>query len=195
MSKTYSEMLPLGTEAPDFTLPDIDGALVSRDDFKGSLALFIIFMCNHCPFVKHVQKELTELIREYQKKGVAAVGINSNDVETYPEDHPDKMRENAKVNEFSFPYLYDQDQNIAKAYHAACTPDFFIFNKNFKLVYRGQMDDSRPGNNIPVTGNDLRVALNCILKNIPVASVQKPGIGCNIKWKQGNTPDYFTVKG
>jgi peroxiredoxin len=193
MSKTYSEMLPLGTEAPEFTLPDIDGKLVSFNDFKGSLALSVIFMCNHCPYVKHVQKELLNLIREYQKKGIAFVGINSNDVESYPEDHPDEMKKNARKNNFTFPYLYDQDQSIAKAYHAACTPDFFLFDKNFKLVYRGQMDDSRPGNDIPVTGNDLRSALNCILEEKPVASLQKPSIGCNIKWKKGNSPDYFTV--
>ena len=193
MAKTYSEMLPLSTEAPDFTLPGIDGKLVSRDDFKGSSALFVIFMCNHCPYVKHVQPELLNLIREYQKKGIAVAGINSNDVESYPEDHPDKMRENAKENNFTFPYLYDKDQSIAKAYHAACTPDFFIFDKNLKLVYRGQMDDSRPGNGIPVTGNDLRSALNCILEDKPVTSLQKPSIGCNIKWKQGNSPDYFTA--
>jgi peroxiredoxin len=190
MVRTASRMLPLGTEAPDFELPDTEGNMVLLEDFVGAPALLVVFMCNHCPFVKHVLKDLVEFIDEYQAKGVAAVGISSNDVGDYPEDSPQMMAELAKASGFSFPYLYDKSQDVAKVYYAACTPDFFLFDEERKLVYRGQMDDSRPGNNIPVTGLDLRAALDAVLEGRPVSGDQKPSIGCNIKWKQGNEPDY-----
>ncbi len=185
-----STMLSLGTEAPDFKLPDTQGHIVSLSDFKDSPALLVIFMCNHCPFVKHIIDELVKLVKEYQQKGVAVVGINSNDVESFIEDRPDMMAKVARKKGFTFPYLYDERQNIAMLYHAACTPDFFLFDSNRKLVYRGQMDDSRPGNGIPVTGTDLRAALDAVLKGKEVSAIQKPSMGCNIKWKDDNMPDY-----
>lgn len=191
MARTPSTMLPLGTAAPDFRLPDTEGNFVSLEDYKESPALLVIFMCNHCPFVKHIIDDLVDLIPGYQAKGLAVVAINSNDVESYPEDRPEKMAELAREKEFTFPYLYDETQEAAKAYHAACTPDFFLFDADHKLVYRGQMDDSRPGNDIPVTGADLRTALDAVLESKDVPAEQKPSIGCNIKWKQGNEPDYF----
>ncbi len=190
MVMTASTMLQLGTPAPDFSLPDIEGNIVSTDDFKNSPALLIIFMCNHCPFVKHILKGMVELVKEYQEKEVAAVGINSNDVASFPEDRPEMMAKIAKAVGFTFPYLYDEIQEVAKAYRAACTPDFFLFDKKRKLVYRGQMDDSRPGNNIPVTGADLRAALDAVLAGRKVSDKQKPSMGCNIKWKHGNVPKY-----
>jgi len=186
MAVTASTMLPLGTLAPDFSLPDTEGNLVSVEDFKDAPAFLVVFMCNHCPFVKHVLDGLTGLIKVYQAKGVAAVAINSNDVEDYPEDRPEMMAKLAEEKGFTFPYLYDETQDVAKAYHAACTPDFFLFDKARKLVYRGQMDDSRPGNNILVTGADLRAAL----EGKPVATKQRPSMGCNIKWRQGAEPAY-----
>jgi peroxiredoxin len=190
MVVTASKMLSLGTSAPVFNLPDTKGNMVSLADFKEAPALLVIFMCNHCPFVKHILSEMIELIEEYQARGVAVVGINSNDVASFPEDSPEMMAEVAEKAGFTFTYLYDESQEIAKAYCAACTPDFFLFDKNRKLVYRGQMDDSRPGNAIPVTGTDLRVALNDVLEGKEVSKEQKPSIGCNIKWKQGNEPEY-----
>ncbi|MGD9110437.1 MAG: thioredoxin family protein [Phycisphaerales bacterium] len=190
MTATASTMLPLGTQAPDFALPDTDGSTVTLSDFKGKKALLVIFMCNHCPFVKHVLEDMVSLIKEYQQKGLAAVGINSNDVENYPEDSPDMMATVAKEKGFTFPYLYDEDQQVAKAYQAACTPDFFLFDKDKNLVYRGQMDDSRPGNNIPVTGLDLRKAIDTVFEGKEPIAEQKPSMGCNIKWKTGNQPDY-----
>jgi len=186
-----STMLPLGTEAPDFKLPDTQGKTVSLADFEDIPALLVIFMCNHCPFVKHIINELVKLVKEYQQKGVAVVGINSNDVESFLEDRPDMMAKAAKKKGFTFPYLYDESQNIARAYHAACTPDFFLFDGDRKLVYRGQMDDSRPGNGIPITGRDLRAALDAVLKGEQVPAEQKPSMGCNIKWKDDNVPDYI----
>jgi peroxiredoxin len=192
MVAVASTMLPLGTKAPDFSLQDTKERIVTRDSFQGAPALLVIFMCNHCPFVKHVQKVMAQLAAEYQAKGVAVVGINSNDVEEYPDDSPAMMAAEAERLCYTFPYLYDQSQEVAKAYMAACTPDFFLFDKNQRLVYRGQMDDSRPGNNIPVTGADLRKALDAILEGKPVPAVQKPSMGCNIKWKKGNEPEYFT---
>jgi peroxiredoxin len=183
-------MLPLGTEAPDFKLPDTEGNVVSLADFAEAPALLVVFMCNHCPFVKHVLKDIVELISEYQEKGAAAVGISSNDVGDYPEDSPEMMANLAKASGFSFPYLYDQIQDVAKVYHAACTPDYFLFDKERRLVYRGQMDDSRPGNNIPITGSDLRAAIEAVLEGRPVSADQKPSLGCNIKWLPGNEPDY-----
>jgi len=190
MVMTASTMLPLGMSAPDFNLPDIKGDMVSLADFKESLALLVIFMCNHCPFVKHVLPTMVELIKEYQTKGVAVVGINSNDVVSFPDDSPKNMAKVAKKAGFTFPYLYDETQEIAKAYHAACTPDFFLFDKERKLVYRGQMDDSRPGNKIPVTGVDLIRAMDAILAGRDMSSDQKPSMGCNIKWKKANEPAY-----
>jgi peroxiredoxin len=183
MAVTASTMLPLRTEAPDFSLPDAEGNLVSAEDFKEAPALLVVFMCNHCPFVKHILDGLVGLIKDYQAKGVAVVGINSNDVTDYPEDRPEMMAKVAKQKGFTFPYLYDESQDVAKAYHAACTPDFFLFDKERKLVYRGQMDDSRPGNGIPVTGKDLRAALGAVLEGKPIPPEQKPSMGCNIKWK------------
>ena len=190
MVMTASTMLPLGTPAPDFSLPDTKSNIISIDDFKDTPALLVIFMCNHCPFVKHILKGMVELVKKYQEKGVAVVGINSNDVVSFPEDRPEMMAKIAKAAGYTFPYLYDETQEVAKAYRAACTPDFFLFDKKRKLVYRGQMDDSRPGNNIPVTGIDLRAALDAVLAGGKVSDKQKPSIGCNIKWKHGNVPKY-----
>jgi peroxiredoxin len=191
MSLTPSTMLPLGTTAPDFKLPDTDGKTVSLADFKDKSALLVLFICNHCPYVKHIRAGLAQLARDYLPRGVAIVGINSNDVANYPEDSPAKMKEEVKSAGYSFPYLYDETQAAAKAYRAACTPDIYLFDKNRRLVYRGQFDDSRPGNGIPVTGKDLRAALDAALAGKAVSTNQKASIGCNIKWKSGNEPDYF----
>ncbi len=191
MVQTASVMLSLGTSAPDFQLPDPQGKVVSLADFRSSPALLVIFMCNHCPYVKHVASGLALLAREYQARGVAVVGINSNNWQEYPDDSPDKMRDEIRIRGYTFPYLIDETQEVAKAYSAACTPDFFLFDKDRKLVYRGQMDASRPGNDIPVSGQDLRAALDAVLAGKPVSPNQKPSLGCNIKWKPGNEPDYF----
>ncbi|HXR46427.1 MAG TPA: thioredoxin family protein [Candidatus Limnocylindrales bacterium] len=191
MALTPSTMLPLGTTAPDFRLPDTNGKIVSLADFKEKPALLVLFICNHCPYVKHIRAGLAQLARDYLSRGIAMVGINSNDVANYPEDSPAKMKEDVKSAGYTFPYLYDESQAVAKAYRAACTPDIYLFDKNRKLVYRGQFDDSRPGNGIPVTGKDLRAALDTALAGKPVSSNQKASIGCNIKWKSGNEPDYF----
>ncbi len=191
MAATASIMLPLGTKAPDFTLPDTKGNIISLSDFEAVPALLVIFMCNHCPYVKHILDGMIKLVREYQNRGVAVVGINSNDVEDFPEDAPEKMAGLAKQKGFTFPYLFDETQQVARAYHAACTPDFFLFDKDRKLFYRGQMDGSRPGNGIDVTGADLRAALDALLQNKQPLAEQKPSLGCNIKWKSGNEPDYF----
>jgi peroxiredoxin len=191
MALTPSTMLPLGTKAPGFRLTDTDGKTVSLEDAKEARALLVIFLCNHCPFVKHVQLELAKLCREYMDKGVAVVGISANDVASQPDDGPDRMaQEKARVG-YPFPYLYDENQDVAKAYQAACTPDFYVFDRDRALVYRGQMDDSRPDNGIPVTGKDLRSALDAVLAGNAVSQVQKPSLGCNIKWKPGNEPGYF----
>ncbi|MBC8470179.1 MAG: thioredoxin family protein [Planctomycetes bacterium] len=183
MTLTASEMLPLGTSAPDFNLPDTTGKMVTLNDFREARAFLVIFMCNHCPFVKHILDGLVALIKEYQAKGCIVVGINSNDVDNYPDDSPEMMAKLATEAGFTFPYLYDETQEIAKAYHAACTPDFFLFDSDKTLVYRGQMDDSRPGNGIPVTGADLTAAIDAVLGGQQVSQEQKPSIGCNIKWK------------
>jgi len=183
-------MLPLGTSAPDFKLPDTNGHLVSLSDFAGSPALLVAFICNHCPYVKHLRDALARLGRDYQPRGVAMIGINSNDVENYPEDGPVEMAREATSAGYTFPYLHDDSQSVARAYRAACTPDFFLFGEDRRLVYRGQFDDSRPGNGIPVTGGDLRAALDALLAGRPVSAAQKPSLGCNIKWKSGNEPDY-----
>ena len=184
-------MLPLGTTAPDFTLPDTNGKTVSLADFKDKPALLVMFICNHCPYVKHIRTGLAQLARDYLPRGVGIVGINSNDVANYPDDSPAKMKEEAKSAGYLFPYLYDESQAVAKTYRAACTPDIYLFDKSRKLVYRGQFDDSRPGNGIPVTGKDLRAALDAVLAGRPVSPNQKASMGCNIKWKSGNEPDYF----
>ena len=191
MAETPSTMLPLGTRAPSFRLPDTQGKLVSSDDFQHAPPLLVVFMCNHCPFVKHIQPELARLAREYQASGVGIVGINSNDVESYPADSPERMAEEARRAGYVFPYLYDETQEVAKAYHAACTPDIYLFDADRCLVYRGQFDDSRPGSGRPVTGADLRAALDAVLAGRPVPTPQKPSIGCNIKWKAGNAPAYY----
>jgi peroxiredoxin len=191
MVMTPSTMLPLGAPAPSFRLPDLSGRVVSIHDYKHAPALLVAFICNHCPFVRHVRLEFARLAREYQENGVAVVGINSNDVEAYPDDSPAGMAAEAKEAGYTFPYLFDETQEVARAYRAACTPDFFLFDRGRRLVYRGQMDDSRPGNNLPVTGADLRRALDAALSARPVLSEQKPSVGCNIKWKPGNAPDYF----
>jgi len=186
MAQTPSTMRTLGSIASDFKLPDVvSGKQISLKELKGnSKAVVIMFICNHCPFVKHVAQELAKLANDYTSKGIAFVAISSNDVVNYPDDAPDKMKEFTRNHNFSFPYLYDESQEVAKAYNAACTPDFFIYDSNLHLVYRGQLDESRPSNNIPVTGEDIRAALEHILKNEPIPVHQKPSIGCNIKWKK-----------
>ena len=191
MVMTASTMLPLGTEAPDFALPDAEGNFVSLSDLEGARALVVVFMCNHCPFVKHVVDGFVRLVQDYQPRGVAFVGINANDVTEFPEDRPEMMARFARERDFTFPYLYDATQDVAKRYRAACTPDFFVFDEHRRLVYRGQMDDSRPGSPVPVTGADLRAALDAVLAGEPVPEEQRPSMGCNIKWKAGNEPDYF----
>ena len=192
MAQIPSTMLPLGTPAPAFGLPEpATGNTVSLDDFRDAPALLVIFMCNHCPFVKHVRQGLIQFARDYQAKGLAIVAISANDVANFPADSPAKMAQEAKTFGYPFPYLYDESQSVAKAYRAACTPDFFLFDAGRKLVYRGQFDGSRPGNNIPVTGADLRAAVDAVLAGQPIASDQKPSIGCNIKWKAGNEPEYY----
>jgi peroxiredoxin len=184
-------MLSLGTVAPDFSLPDTNGKTVSLADFKNARALVVVFMCNHCPYVKSIRAGLAQLGRDCAAKGVAMIGISSNDAANYPADNPAKMKEEAAAQGYVFPYLFDESQAVAKAYRAACTPDFFLFDAQQRLVYRGQFDDSRPGNGAPVTGKDLRAAIDAVLAGQPVAKQQKPSMGCNIKWKSGNAPDYF----
>lgn len=192
MVMTASTMLSLGTPAPAFQLPDaVSGQTISLDSFAGKQALLVIFLCQHCPFVKHVQAELARLGHDYSKRDVGIVAISANDVANYPADAPDKLKAMAVAEEFSFPVCYDASQDTAKAYTAACTPDFFLFDAEQKLVYRGQLDDSRPSNGKPVTGRDLRAALDAVLAGQPVSADQQPSIGCNIKWKPGNQPEYF----
>ena len=192
MAATVSTMqLALGSEAPNFCLPDTTGKLHTLADFEHAPALLVIFMCNHCPYVKHVADTLAKLAREYQERGVAIVGINANDFEKYPDDAPDKMAEEIKSRGYTFPYLVDETQAVAKAYRAACTPDFYLYDRERRLAYRGQMDASRPGNNIPVSGEDLRQALDAVLGGRALSKQQRPSLGCNIKWKPGNEPEYF----
>ena len=180
-----STMLALGTAAPDFALPDVvSGKTVSRDDYRGKTGLLVMFICAHCPYVKHIEKSLGELGREYADKPVAIVAISSNDIVTYPNDSPENMKQQAEAQGFNFPYLYDESQSVAHAYEAACTPDFFLFDSGFKLVYRGQYDSSRPKTEIPVTGEDLRCAIDLLLAGKPVPEDQRASIGCNIKWKE-----------
>lgn len=189
MALTPSTMLALGTKAPDFSLPDVvTGETVSLDTFKDKRALLVMFICRHCPYVQHVKEELARIGRDYQGKGLGIVAISANDKEAYPDDAPESLAEFAKEEGFTFPLCYDETQAVAEAYTAACTPDLFLFDTDRKLVYRGQLDDSRPGNNIPVTGKDLRSALDALLSDTPVPQDQKPSTGCNIKWKPGNEP-------
>ena len=180
-----------GSPAPDFSLPATDGKMYGLKDFASAKVLVIFFTCNHCPYVKHIRSRFAELAKEYQAKGVGVVGINSNDIESYPDDGPEKMAEEIKQVGYTFPYLSDESQEVAKAYRAACTPDFYLFDGKMSLVYRGQLDDARPGNSNPVNGSDLRAAMASLLAGKPVSAMQKPSIGCNIKWKKGNEPDYF----
>jgi peroxiredoxin len=186
-------MLPWGTLAPDFRLPDaVSGRMVALADFAKNPALVVMFICNHCPYVQHIRAGLAAFGRDYQPKGVGVVALSANDVADYPEDSPAKMKAEAKAAGYTFPYLFDETQAVAKAYRAACTPDLYVFDRSRKLVYRGQFDDSRPGNGRPVTGADLRAACDAVLAGRAPAADQKPSIGCNIKWKPGNEPDYFS---
>lgn len=190
MALTPSTMLELGTSAPDFSLPDTEGRTVGLEDFKDTQALLVAFVCNHCPYVKHIKEGFLAFAREYQPKGLGIVAISSNDVANYPDDSPEKMAEEVKEFNYPFPYLYDESQEVAKAYRAACTPDFFVFDKDRKLAYRGQFDDSRPKSDVPVTGKDMRAAVDAVLAGKEAPTDQKPSMGCNIKWKPGNEPAY-----
>ncbi len=195
MVRTASTMLPLGTSAPPFSLSDTDGNTVSLEDYAGAKALLVMFICNHCPYVKHVADELKRLSDDYLAKGVAIVGISSNDAENYPDDSPEAMVKEKASRGYEFAYLYDADQSVAQAYSAACTPDFFLFDGEQKLVYRGQLDGSRPKSDTPVTGEDLRAAIDAVLSGSSPDAQQTPSIGCNIKWKAGNEPQYFNPQG
>ncbi|NIR28367.1 MAG: thioredoxin family protein [Gammaproteobacteria bacterium] len=190
MAETASTMLELGTRAPDFSLPDTDGRRVSRSEFEGS-PLLVVFMCNHCPYVKHVREGLVAFAREYIPRGLAMVAVSANDAAKFPADSPERMAEEAKEYGYPFPYLYDETQEVARAYRAACTPDFFLFDRAHQLVYRGQFDDSRPGKGVPVTGRDVRAAADAALEGKPAPEEQTPSMGCSIKWKRGNEPDYL----
>ena len=184
MAAILSNMMELKTKAPDFKLLDtVSDREISLNEARGDLATLIMFICNHCPFVKHINSELAQLAKDYVNKGIKLIAISSNDVDNYPDDSPELMKQNAEEQGFIFPYLYDQTQEVAKAYDAACTPDFFLFDKNLKLAYRGQLDESRPGNGIRVTGRDIRQAFDSLLEGNKVSDVQKPSMGCNIKWK------------
>ncbi len=182
-------MPELGTVAPDFSLPDPSGKLYTLNDFSEAKALLVIFMCNHCPFVIHLRKALSSFAREYQDRGLAVVGINANDIRTHPDDSPAMMGKEIKLAGYTFPYLFDESQQTAIAYRAACTPDFFLYNGDRKLVYRGQFDGSRPGNNVPITGIDLRTAVDALLAGQAIPDEQRPSMGCNIKWRPGNEPE------
>jgi len=192
MARTASTMLPLGSPAPDFFLPNVDGQKLSLSDFQGKTGLLVVFMCNHCPFVIHLRSHLAQFAKDYTEKGLAIVGISSNDVAEYPQDGPEPMKAEHASAGYVFPYLHDATQEVAKAYRAACTPDFFLFDRDHKLVYRGQFDDSRPKTTIAITGADLRAACDALLAGLPIVADQKPSIGCNIKWKAGAEPDYFS---
>lgn len=190
MPAVASTMLELGTPAPDFRLADTNGKMTSLADFKDAPALLVMFICNHCPYVKHIRQALAEFGRQYQSKGLAIVAINANDANAYPDDSPAKMAQEVTEIGYTFPYLFDQSQEVAKRYRAACTPDFFLFDRERRLVYRGQFDGSRPGNNVPVTGADLRAAADAVLQAKAPASDQKASMGCSIKWRAGNAPAY-----
>ncbi len=191
MVRTPSTMLPLGTLAPEFELPNVDGRTIDFAAAAGSKGTVVMFICNHCPFVKHVADQLAALGRDYLGRGIGFAAISSNDVSMHPADSPEQMVREAEDRGYPFPYLYDQTQEVAKAYHAACTPDFYLFDAGRKLVYRGQLDASRPGGEIPVTGQDLRAAIDALLAGQPPVADQIPSLGCNIKWKAGNEPPYF----
>ncbi len=192
MARTPSIMLSLGTQAPEFSLPDtVSGGTISLENFDDCQGLLVMFICQHCPFVIHVKPELAKLGQDYIPKNLGIVAISSNDVENYPQDSPEKLKAMAIEYNFNFPVCYDQNQKVAKAYQAACTPDFYLFDRDFKLVYRGQLDDSRPSLDIPVTGHDLRNAIDALLSDQSITSEQKPSLGCNIKWKPGNEPEYY----
>ena len=192
MARTPSTMLSLGTKAPEFNLPDtVSGKTISLNDFSDRQGLLVMFICQHCPFVIHVKSELAKLGEDYLPKNLGIVAISSNDVENYPDDSPEKLKAMAEEYSFNFPVCYDETQEVAKAYQAACTPDFFLFDRDLKLAYRGQLDDSRPSLDIPVTGKDLRDAIDSLLANKPIPEPQKPSLGCNIKWKAGNEPEYY----
>jgi len=191
MVMTPSTMLALGTPAPDFSLSDTNGNLVSLGNFSDDRALLVMFICNHCPFVKHIRSGLASFARDYQGKGLGIVAINSNDIQASPDDSPEKMKAEVEQFGYVFPYLFDETQGVAKAFRAACTPDFFLFDRDRKLVYRGQFDGSRPGNDVPVTGVDMRRAVDTLLGGQAVGADQIPSIGCNIKWQPGNEPEYF----
>lgn len=183
-------MLPLGTTLPAFRLRDLDGRIVSAADMRGAAALLVAFICPHCPYVKHIRQEFARFAGEYAARGLSVVAINSNDIAAFPQDGHEGMREEARDAGYSFPYLLDEHQEVAKAFHAACTPDLFLFDATGNLAYRGQFDDSRPGNGMPVTGADLRAATDAVLSGTPVAAAQKASVGCNIKWRPGNEPSY-----
>lgn len=192
MVRTASTMLPIGTAAPAFSLTDVvSGNTVTLETFKGTKGLLVMFICQHCPFVKHVEDELGKIGQDYIPKSVSVLAISSNSIDTHPQDSPENMQEQVIRAKFNFPYAFDETQDVAKRYTAACTPDFFLFDSNFKLAYRGQLDDSRPGNELPVNGSDLRQALDNIVAGTQISPTQKPSIGCNIKWTPGNEPDYF----
>jgi len=192
MVATPSTMLPLGIEAPDFALPDPAGTLHRRDDFADAPALLVMFICNHCPYVKHIRERLAEVAATLIDQGAAVVAVQSNDVQAYPDDGPERMAEEAQTYGYRFPYLYDESQEVARTYGAACTPDFFLFDADRRLAYRGQFDDSRPRNDVPVTGADLAAAAEAVLAGEPVPDDQRPSVGCNIKWKAGMAPDQVT---
>jgi len=191
MVSVNSTMLPLGSELPGFELPDPSGRLYSSDRFTGGPGLLVMFICNHCPYVKHIRPRLAELTKDLAGQGLAVVGINSNDAGLYPDDSPEAMKTEADQFGYTFPYLVDEDQSVARAFRAACTPDFFLFDREERLAYRGQFDDSRPKNDLPVTGSDLAAAAEAVLEGRAAPEEQRPSIGCNIKWKPGNEPDYF----
>ena len=188
MARTESRMLPLGTAAPDFRLPDTEGRTVALEDFKHAPGLLVAFICNHCPFVRHIRRELATFGREYQQRGLAVVAISANDVDSHPDDSPEQMRREKAEAGYTFPYLYDESQEVARAYGAACTPDFFLFDADRRLVYRGRFDASSPGRPDPVTGADLRAAADAVLSGREPPAEQRPSMGCNIKWKPGNEP-------
>ena len=191
MAETPSTMLDLGTPLPSFSLPDFNGRTVSSADVKGSKALVVAFICKHCPFVKHIRQEFSRFAREYEAKGLQVVAIASNDITAFPEDGPEGMKQEAAEAGYVFPYLFDEKQQVARAFRAACTPDLFLFDANGRLAYRGQFDGSRPKNDVPVTGGDLRAAADAVLAGKPATETQRPSMGCNIKWSPGNAPEYF----
>ena len=193
MPETPSLMIDIGTQLPSFALPDYNGRIVSDADVAGSKALLVAFICNHCPFVRHIRQEFARFAKEYQARGLKIVAIASNDTKEFPEDGPEGMKQEAEEVGYTFPYLFDEKQQVARAFRAACTPDLFLFDGGRKLVYRGQFDGSRPKSSVPVTGADLRAAADAVLTGKPVPETQRPSIGCNIKWSPGNAPEYFTA--